>query len=78
MGFLGSSDGGESVCNAGDPTSVPGWEDPLEKGNGYPLQYSCLEYSMDRGAWQAIVHGVAKSQTQLNDFHSQTQVTWNQ
>ena len=53
MGFLGSSDGGESVCNAGDPTSVPGWEDPLEKGNGYPLQYSCLEYSMDRGAWQA-------------------------
>ena len=38
-----------------------GWEDPLEKGMGYPLQYFCLENSMDRGAWQAIVHGVAKS-----------------
>ena len=33
------------------------------EGNGYPLQYSCLENSMDRGAWQAIVHGIAKSQT---------------
>ena len=37
-----------------------GQEDPLEKGIGNPLQYSCLENSMDRGAWQAIVHGVAK------------------
>ena len=42
------------------------WEDPLENGNGYPLQYSDLENSMDRGAWQAIVHGVAKSRTQLS------------
>ena len=40
------------------------WEDPLEEGN--PLQYSCLENPMDRGAWQATVHWVAKSQTQLN------------
>ena len=39
-----------------------GREDPLEKGTGYPLQYSCLENSMDRGAWWAIDHGVAKSQ----------------
>ena len=39
------------------------WEDPLENGNGYPLQYSDLENSMDRGAWQATVHGVAKSWT---------------
>ena len=39
-----------------------GWEDPLKKGNGYPLQYSCLENSMDRGDWQATVHGVVKSQ----------------
>ena len=38
-----------------------GWEDPLEKGRAYPLQYSCLENSMDRGAWQATVQGVAKS-----------------
>ena len=47
---------------------------PMEKkckkvklGNGKPLQYSCLEYSMDRGAWRATVHGVAKSQTRLSD-----------
>ena len=40
------------------------WEDPLEKGKGYPLQYSCLENSRD-----CIVHGVTKSQTQLSDFH---------
>ena len=38
------------------------WEDPLEKGNGNPFQYSCLENIMDRGAWQAIVHGLTKSQ----------------
>ena len=41
-----------------------GCEDPLEKGTGYPLQYSGLEDSMDRGAWQATVHGVARSRTQ--------------
>ena len=40
-----------------------GWEDPRGEGNGNPLQYSCLENSMDRGAWWAIVHEVAKSQT---------------
>ena len=39
------------------------------EGNGYPLQYSGLENSMDREAWQAIVHGVAKSWTRLSDFH---------
>ena len=44
-----------------------GWEDPLEEGNGNPLQYSCLENSMDRGAWQATVHGVAKNRTQLSN-----------
>ena len=46
-----------------------GWEDPLEKGNGYPLQYSCLKNSKDRGAWRATVDGVTKSWTQLSDFH---------
>ena len=45
------------------------WEDPLGKGNSYPLPYSGLENSMDRGAWQATVHGVTKSRTQLSDFH---------
>ena len=44
-----------------------GWEDPLDDGNGNPLQFSCLENSMDRGAWQATVHGVTKSRTQLSD-----------
>ena len=43
-----------------------GQEDPLEKGNGNPLQYSCLENPMDRGAWQATVNGVPKSWTQLS------------
>ena len=47
-----------------------GSEDPLEKGKAtYSPQYSGLESSMDRGAWQATVHGVPKSQTQLSDFH---------
>ena len=40
-----------------------GQKDPPEEADGYPLQYSCLETSMDRGAWQATVHGVAESQT---------------
>ena len=44
-------------------------EDPLEEGNGYQLQYSCLQNSMDRGARQATVHGVTKSWTQLSDYH---------
>ena len=59
----GSSDGKESTCNAGDPDSIPGSGRSLGEGNGYPLQYSCLENSTDRGPWQATVHGVAKSQT---------------
>ena len=40
-----------------------GWQDTLGEGNGYPLQYSCLENPIDRGAWQAAVYGVAKSMT---------------
>ena len=52
-GFPGGSDGRESTCNAGDL----GWQDPLEEGNGNPLEYSCLENPMDRGAWWATVHG---------------------
>ena len=63
MGFPDGSDGKESACNAGDPGSVPEWGRYPGKGNGNPLQYSCLENSMDRGAWQAAVHGVPKSQT---------------
>ena len=64
MGFLGGSDSKESACNAGDPGSIPGsWRSPGE-GLGNPLQYSCLENPMDRGAWQATLHVVTKSQTE--------------
>ena len=53
----------ESACNAGDQGSIPGLERSPGEGNVYPIQYSCLENSMDRGAWQATVHRVEKSQT---------------
>ena len=69
MGFPGGSDSKESACNIGDPGLIPGLGISSGIGNGNPPQYSCLENSMDRGAWQATVHGVAKSWTQLNDFH---------
>ena len=58
-----AQEGKASAYNAGDPGSIPGSERSSEEGNGNQLQYSCLENSMDRGAWQAIVHGVAKSWT---------------
>ena len=61
MGFPSGSGGKESAHSVGDLGSIPG------EGNGNPLQYSCLKNSMDRGAWWATVHGVAKSQMQLND-----------
>ena len=51
MGFLDGSDGKESACNARDPSSIPGSGRSPGEGNGYPLQYSCLENSMDREAW---------------------------
>ena len=51
----------ESACNAGDLGLIPGSERSSWEGNGSPLQYSCLENSLDRGAWWAIVHGVTKS-----------------
>ena len=49
-----------SACKAGDPGSIPGWGRFPGEGDGNPLQYSCMENSMNRGAWQAIVHGVTK------------------
>ena len=62
--FPGGSNGKESTCNAGNPGSIPGLGRSPGEGNGNSLQYSCLENPMDnRGAWQAIVHEVAKSQT---------------
>ena len=63
MGFPGGSDSEESTCNAGDMGSTPGRRRSPGEGNGNPLQYTCLKNPMDRGAWQAIVHGVAKSRT---------------
>ena len=71
-GFPSSSDGKVSACNAGNLGSIPGREGPCSgrspgEGNGTPLQYSCLENSMDGGAWWATVHGVTKSWTRLND-----------
>ena len=51
MGFPGSSNGKESTCNAGDPSLIPESGRLLGEGNGYSLQYSCLENSTDRGAW---------------------------
>ena len=61
--FPGGSDSKASACNAGELGSVPGWGRSPGEGNGDPLQYSCLENPMDRGAWWATVHGVAKSRT---------------
>ena len=58
----------ESAYSAGDPGLIPGLGRSPGEGNGNPLQYFCLENPMDRGAWQATVHGVTKSQTQLSDF----------
>ena len=62
-GFPGGSDAKESACNVGDLGLVPGLGRAPGEGNGNPLQYSCLETSMDRGIWEATVHGVAKSCT---------------
>ena len=66
--FPGSSTGKESSCNAGDLGSTPGSRRSPGEGNGNPLHYSCLENPMDGRAWQATVHGVAKSWTQLSNF----------
>ena len=60
IGFPVGSDGKESACNAGDMGLIPGSGRSPGEGNGNPLQYSCLENPMDRGAWQATVRGVTK------------------
>ena len=72
LGFPGGSDGKESACKVEDLGSTPGLGRSPGEGNGYPLQYSGLENSMDRGARPATVHGVAKSQIRLSDFDSLT------
>ena len=60
MGFSHSSVGKESACNSGDMDLIAGSGRSPGKGNGNPFQYSCLENPMDRGDWQATVHGVAR------------------
>ena len=65
----GDLDGKESTFNAGDPDLIPGLGRSRGEGNGKPLQYSCLEHPMDRGARQATVHGVKKNWTVLSDKH---------
>ena len=67
----------KSVCSTGDPGLIPGLDRSLGEGNGYPLQCSCLENSMDRGASWATVHGVTESQTRLSDSHAQYQIELN-
>ena len=61
MGLPGWLSGLESAANARDTSSIPGSGRPPEGGNVKPLQYSCLENSMDRAAWQATVHGITES-----------------
>ena len=75
MGFPGGSVGKESACSVGDEGSIPGSGRSPGGGHSNPLQYSCLENPMDGGAWWAIVHGVTKSQTRLNNLLSGFQET---
>ena len=78
-GFAGGSDSKESACNAGHTGSVPGLGRSPGGGHGNPLQCSCLENPMDRGAWWAMVHRVAKSRTRLKPTKQQQQHggSWN-
>ena len=67
MGLPAGSDGKETARSAGDTGSIPWSRRSPGEGNGCPLQYSCLENPMNKGAWQATVHEVTKSQTRLTD-----------
>ena len=66
-GFPGGSDGKESACNGGDLGSIAGLGRSPGEVNSNPLQYSCLENPMDRGAWLDTVRGVAKNWTRLSE-----------
>ena len=67
LGFPGGSVVKNLPANAGDVDSIPELGRAPGERNGYPLQHSCLEDPIDRGAWRATVHGVAKTQTILSD-----------
>ena len=74
LGFPAGSEVKASACNAGDPGSIPGSGRSPDEGNGNPLQYSGLGNPMDRGAWWTIIHGVAKSWTQLSNKHLSSKI----
>ena len=81
MGFLGGSGGKESACNTGDMGLIPGWGRPPGEGNGNPLQYSCIQNSMDRGAWWATVCEIAKGldmteQLNSNNINNNGLLSW--
>ena len=67
VGFPSGSYCKESACNVGDLGFIPGLGRTPRVGHGNPLEHSCLENSMDRGAWQATVHGLAKSWARLSE-----------
>ena len=67
QGFPRGSDDKDSAFNARDPDSIPGWEDSLEKGMATHSRILAWRIPMDRGVWQAPVHGVAKGQTRLSN-----------
>jgi len=67
VNFPGGSDSKEFAHNVGDLDSIPGLGRSSREENGNPLQYSCLENHMNRGAWWSAVHGVTKKRTQLNN-----------
>ena len=67
MGFPGGSDGRGSACNAGDSDLIPGLRRYPGEGHGYPLQYSCLEESLERSARRDTVHVVSQNLTKLSD-----------
>ena len=75
LGFSSDSSGKESACSAGDAGLISGSGRSPGEGDGNPLQYSCLGNPMDRGAWQATVHGVEKSQTRLSNW-THTMTRW--
>ena len=77
MGYPGGLDSKESACTVGDWGSIPGLGRFPRVGNGNPLQYICLENCVDRGAWQATVHGVTELDTteQLSTAHLQNTQT---
>ena len=75
LGFPGGTDGEESTCNVGILGSIPGLGKSPGGGHGNPLQYSFLRIPMDRGAWRATVHGVAKSRIRLSDWTKHSTAT---